>query len=100
MPTIVSMRASATLPLRRALLDERREALVEVLGPEHLRDAFPRHRPADLVGLIGRLEHDATRLAHGERRVLRDLRGEPLRRLERLAFLAQLVHPAQLVGTL
>jgi hypothetical protein len=56
-----------------ALLDERGEALAEVLGGEHLHDAVARELPADVVGLIGGLEHDLAALAHGERRGLGDL---------------------------
>src|SRR5262249_29487970 len=81
--------ASATLPARGAFLADRREPLLEVLGLEHLGDALRGHPPADLVGLIGRAEHDAPALAHGERRVLGDLRRELLRRVERVALVAQ-----------
>ena len=68
--------------------------------PNTLRDALARHPPADLVGLVGRGEHDAAALAHGERRVLADLRRELLRRRQRLALLAERVHPAEVVGAL
>src|SRR3546814_838416 len=66
---------SAALPLRRALLDEGGQALLGVLARHDLGDR-PARRLEGVVVVVEVLEGDLPALAHGQRRVLADLRGQ------------------------